>query len=302
MNELRKAVLLSLALLLIVMTGDRLLSAILRQTVVRSRFRFSAALRSGDGADVIVLGDSRAVTSVYVPEVERLTGLRTFSLAYNGMPTIVAEALLADYLDRNRPPRLAIIEVTCVVESRAFVSEIRTFGDLSPRLETLYAEEHPTAARVGTLLTLLRFNSELFLRTLYYMRRSDQDWANWSAMSPRDAPRPDARAAWALTAQTENLAALERMIRLLQSKNAEVRLLIGPYFPEYAAESNLGAFASLIAEHAHRVDPKLAVWNYSSAVPGPSHYADVIHLNGSGAKELATLMQRDGFFVVHDTP
>ncbi|HEV7428429.1 MAG TPA: hypothetical protein VGQ46_18890 [Thermoanaerobaculia bacterium] len=299
MNEIRKAVLSSLVLLLIVVAGDRLLSAVLRQTLMRSRFRFSAALRPGVDADVIVLGDSRGVTSMYVPEVERLTGRRTFSLAYNGMPTLVAEALLADYLEHNRAPRLAVIEVTSAVETRAFLSEIHTFGELSPRLEALYAAEHPTAARVGNVLTLLRFNSELFLRTLYYLRRSDQDWANWLAMAG-DVPQSGAISPWALRPLPENLAAMERMIRLLQSRNCQVRLLIGPYLPEYAAHSNLTEFAALIAGHAHRVDPKLAVWNYSAAIAGPSHYTDVIHLNGSGAKQLAAVMQRDGFFAVHD--
>ncbi|MEA2339320.1 MAG: hypothetical protein QOE82_3327, partial [Thermoanaerobaculia bacterium] len=298
MNDIRKAAASLLALLILVIAGDRLLSAALRRTLMGSHFRFATVLRPGVDADIIVMGDSRGVTSIYVPEVERLSGLHTFSFAYNGMPTVVSEVMLADYLQHNRPPRLAIIEVTSTVEPRAFISEIHTFGDFSPRLEALYAAEHPTAARVGKLLRLSRFNSELFLRSLYYMRRSDQDWANWAAMSPGQVARLDARAVWTLKPLPENLAALERMIRLLESRHVEVRLLIGPYYPEYAAHSNLEAFAALIAGRTHRVDPKLAVWDYSSAVTGSSHYTDVIHLNGSGAKDLAALMQRDGFFAV----
>ena len=34
-----------------------------------------------------------------------------------------------------------------------------------------------------SLFNLLRFNSELYLRSLYYLRRSDQDWSNWSTIS-----------------------------------------------------------------------------------------------------------------------
>lgn len=296
MAELRKAALWMLALLVAVLAGDRAASAVLRRPLMCSGFRFSRALRSGVDAGVVVLGDSRGVTSIDVAEVERFSGMRTFSLAYNGMPLSASEELLLDYLDRNRPPRLAVIEVTSAVESPAFIAELRTYADLSPRIAALYAGEHPVAARAGHLFTLLHYDSEIYLRALYYVRRSDQDWTNRASMSPQDVQRVAQMPPATLQPRPENVAALQRMIALLESRGSAVRLLIGPYLPEYAARSNAGAFAAFIAARAQNVDPKLRVWNYAASVGGPSNFGDVLHLNEAGAKQFAAILQRDGFF------
>jgi hypothetical protein len=296
MNELRKAAVQLLALLIVVVAGDRLASLVLSQPLTRSEFRFARIFRGGVNADVVVIGDSRGVTSIDVAQVERLTGRRAFTFAYNGMPLTVSEALLAEYLQRNRPPRLVMLEVTSAVESPGLLADLHAYAALSPRLTALYAAAHPTSARVGSLLTLLRFNSEIYLRTLYYLRRPDQDWTNHRAMSEDEAVRMRSAPPWILRARSENLVALERMIRMLEARHVEVRLFVGPYLPEYRLP-DLDRFVALIAGRTH-----LPVWNYARAVTGASNFADVFHLNDKGAAQLAGRMAGDGFFAPAATP
>jgi hypothetical protein len=50
---------------------------------------------------VIVIGDSRGVHSFYAPRLEQLTGRPALNLSFNSMSMPIAEALLADYLERN---------------------------------------------------------------------------------------------------------------------------------------------------------------------------------------------------------
>src|SRR5947209_120091 len=261
MPDLRKTAVWCIALLLVVWAGDRLAARLLGQILRRSHFRFSEIERGGVDADIVVLGDSRGVTSFNAPAADKILHRRTFSVCYNGMATRIAEALLADYLDPNRPPRLVVIEVTSAVESMKLSPELRTYASLSPRLAALYAEQHPLSAKVGRLFNLLNYNSELYLRALYYLRRSDQDWANWSTMSPQEVARVRSVGPWTLEATQENLDALERMVRVLRSRNVEVRLLVGPYLPEYVAHlQQFDHFTGAISERARRVDPALRIW------------------------------------------
>lgn len=296
MSELRKAAVHSLALLIIVVAGDRLASLALSQPLTRSEFRFARVFRGGLDADVVVIGDSRGVTSIDVAQVEKLTGLRVFTFAYNAMPPSAGEALLAEYLQRNRPPRLCILEVTSAVESADLLSDLQAYAALSPRLASLYAAAHPTRARAGSLLTLLRFNNEIYLRTLYYLRRPDQDWANHGVMSAEDVARIRSAPAGALQARSENLDALERMVRMLEARHVEVRLFVGPYLPEYRLP-DLDRFVTLIAGRA-----RLPVWNYARAMTGAANFADVLHLNDVGAAHLAARMAADNFFAPAATP
>ncbi len=297
MRDVRKTFRWAVALVLVVLAGDRLVSAVLDQFVQRSHFRFSEIQRSGIDADIVILGDSRGVTSINVPVVEKIAGRRTYSLCYNGMATKIGEALLADYLDHNRPPRLLIVEVTSLVEPMKLSPELKTYEGISPRLEHLYAEEHPVAARAGRIFHLLRFNSELYLRALYYLRRSDQDWSNWTTISPADVEGARSAPAWRLDPTPENLDSLERILRLARLRNIEVRLLVGPYLPEYMTRAvNAGLFIAAVEQRAHRVDPSLHVWNYAGAVAEPRLFADVLHLNNLGTDAFMRILQLDGFF------
>lgn len=297
MRDIRKTLIWTVALLLAVLAGDRLLSVVLDQVVQRSHFRFSEIQRPGIDADIVIVGDSRGVSSINVPVVEKIAGRRTYSLCYNGMATKIGEALLADYLDHNRPPRLLVVEVTSLVEPMKLSPELKTYAKLSPRLGALYAEEHPVAARAGRVFHLLRFNGELYLRALYYLRRSDQDWSNWSTISQADVQGARAAPEWRLDPTPENLDSLERIVRLARSRHIEVRLLVGPYLPEYLQRAvNAGPFIAAVEERVHRVDPSLHVWNYAGAVGEPRLFADVLHLNNRGTDAFMRMLQHDGFF------
>jgi len=297
MRDLRSALLWAVVLVAVVLAGDRIISAVLEQVVQRSHFRFSEIHHGGIDADIVILGDSRGVTSINVPVVEKIAGRRTYSLCYNGMATKIGEALLDDYLEHNRPPRLLIIEVTSLIEPMKLSPELKTYAALSPRLEALYAEEHPTAARAGRVFHLLRYNSELYLRALYYLRRSDQDWSNLQTISPADVEGARTAPPWRFDPTPGNLDALERMLRMARARGIEVRLLVGPYLPEYMTRAvNTGPFIATVEQRAHRVDPSLRVWNYASAVGATRLFADVLHLNNLGTEEFMRMLQRDGFF------
>jgi hypothetical protein len=296
MTDRRRALIWFAALLALVFAGDRVLAWALDQVLVRSQFRFSRLYRGGNDADILVLGDSRGVHSFYQPEIEKLTGLRTFNLSYNSMSTRIAEAVLRDYLDHNRAPRLVVIEATCTIPGGALAVELRTFARFSPRLAALYAEGHPYGALTGRLLHLFPLNSEFYLEALHYRNQSDQDWINHSTMPA--GLRAEQPGPWALP-RPENLEAMNRIVALLRQRGIEVRLVIAPYWP---VPVNMPAIANAIDVSVHRADPQLHVLNYASAVSDPEEFADRVHLNERGSVALLEILQRDGVFAIHASP
>ena len=287
MREARRTAVWLAILVGIVFGGDRLLSAILDQVLLRSQFRFSRVYGGRSEADILTLGDSRGVNSFYAPAIENLTGKRVLNLSYNSMTPRIAEAIFADYLERNRPPELVVIEATHLIADSNLETELRTYANHSPRLRALYAERHPRAARVGGWFRLLAFNSEFFFRALYYLRRSDQVSILRSTISPELLATPPS--GWPLVPMPGNLEALERLVRSLRARGVTVRLVIAPYqSPDVV---NLPEFSRLVRDRAG-----VPVLNYIDAGGPPENFADRVHMNERGAVLFCQRLAADGVF------
>jgi hypothetical protein len=287
MSDVRRAVVWLMTLLAVVIAGDPLLAMTLHQLLVRSQFRYSRLYRGGNDADVLIFGDSRGVHSFYAPAIEELTGLRALNLSYNSLSPRVAEAVLLDYLEHNRPPRMVIIEPTSVITPGAVKTELRTYGAFSPRLTALYAEDHPVAARLGRLLWLYPLNSSFFLEALHYLTRSDQTWIHRESM-PAALRVPQVQ--WRLAPVAGEVDALARMVALLQRRGIEVRLVFAPYAP-VKMPANAAEFAAYIERRTHT-----PVWTYASAVDDLDAFADTVHLNEHGSRAFLRMLVRDGVF------
>jgi len=298
--EVRRAALRLLALCAIALAGDRLLARAGSAALMSSELRFSVATRGALSAEVLVLGDSRAVNSFWTPELVRVSGRSAFSLAFNGMSTLTAEALLRDYLGRNQAPRLIVLEVTNVLDNHDLVKALACYWPVSPSLDALALELFPrshAAARVSHLFTL---NGEIFLRGLRYLRRSDQDWVNRFAMTPEILAVARAGPPFEIVAPDESLEALGRIVALARERNSEIRLVIAPYLPEYIAHAtNWEAF---VAELQRAAGPGERIWDYGHADTDSGHFADRLHLNASGAVPFLERLARDGVFAIDTLP
>lgn len=293
MTDTRSALIWFVALIGLVFAGDRMFAWALDQVLLRSQFRYSRLYRGGNAADVLILGDSRGVHSFYAPAIEELTGLRTLNLSYSSMSTRIAEAILLDYLDHNRAPRMVIVEVTSTITDGAIASELRTYAGFSSRLSSLYAEGHPYGAFAGRAFHLFPLNSGFSLEALHYWHRSDQDWINRSPMP--QALRHEPAGAWSLPRQ-DNLEALNRIVRVLRERGVEVRLVVAPYWPE---PLNVAELARMVSVSVRHVEPDSRILNYAGAVRDPDDFADRVHLNERGSRQLLAIMNRDGVFAIH---
>ncbi len=286
MRQARKTAIWLALFAIVTIAGDRLGAFVCGRILVASQFRFSRVYRGGTKADVIVIGDSRGVHSFYAPSIEKVTGRPALNLSYNAMSMPIAEALLSDFLDHNPPPRVVLIEPSCVVVDRGLVTELGTYGKLSKRLAALYARDHPHAAVWSNAFHLLAYDSEFFLRALLYLRRSDQDWINRGVIAPelRAAPRDR----WRPNGPRENYAALARIVRMLRARGIEVKLVIAPY------HRSSGVDASDLVRDVTQSVPDTRIWNYAEAIPDAQYFSDTVHMNLGGSEVLLTMLCRDG--------
>lgn len=283
MRDARKALLWLATLLVVVMAGDRLMSWALARVLVRSQFRYSQLYRGGTNADILIMGDSRGVNSFYAPAIEELTGKKAFNLSYNSMSPVVAEALILDYLDRNTPPKMAILEPTCVQVDGAVLTELRPFATLSPRLMTLYERKHPDAARMEKIFHLLLLNTGFFVDALHYMRHSDQDWIMRSSL-PATSAFEGTRAIAFLPGNRE---ALQRIVGALRKRGVEVRFVIAPYYAK--GIENLPEIRAALP-----LDDHVRLATYDTVLSDPALFADHVHLNEQGSRVFLAMLKRDG--------
>jgi len=295
-----QAALLRLALLAVcALVGDRLLGAALEAALPHSQFRFSVAERGGLPPNLLMLGNSRAVNGLYAPELARWSPVPVLNLAYNGMSTLVAEAVLRDYLARNAAPKLLVLEVSNVQDPHQLLDGLMCYWSASQALAQLADARSAANRRAVRWFHLYAFNGEVPLRALYFARRSDQDWINRYRIS--DALVEEARAGpdIELSAKPENLEALARIAALARERGIALRLIVAPYLPEYAAHvRNWDAWIERLRAAAGGEE---RVWDYSRAVRETAHFADRLHLNEVGGVPFAARLAADGFLAI-DAP
>jgi hypothetical protein len=293
MGDGRRAAIWWAVLAAVVIAGDHLLALAMQQVIVRSQFRYSRLYRGGNDADVIVIGDSRGVHSFYAPALEQMTGLRVLNLSYNSLSPHVAEAVLLDYLDHNRAPKIVVIEATSTITRGEVAGQLRAYAGFSRRMAALFAGDHPAEARLSRVLWLYPLNSEFFMEALHYMRRSDQDWIFHDTM-------PDALRQATVESEIHpvpaEIDALARIVRALEQRGIEVRLVIAPYAP-IRRTTNAAAFVRLIESRTGT-----RVWNYIDALEDLDGFADTVHLNERGSRAFMAMLVRDGAFGMARSP
>jgi hypothetical protein len=279
--------------ILTLLAGDRVIGSLLDRVLLLSQFRFSLVYKGGHQYDVLIIGNSRGVNSFYAPAVQETTGLSTLNLSYNGMSADLAEALFKDYLERNKKPKILILEVSNLTHRGDLLSELKLYTPHSERLTKLFCKHNPSAALWTRASHVFQFNSEMFLRALYYLTASDQTWINRYQISPALVHSLRTSQENSLTMFPENLKALERILGTARQENIAVRLVISPYLPNYAQRlSNIRGWV----QQVEAVTMGIRVMDYSAAVTATSAFADRLHLNYDGSMLLLKMLVRDGVF------
>jgi hypothetical protein len=276
-----------LAVLALTISGDRVLARLLEHIVLRSHFRYSEVYRGGLHNDVLILGNSRGVNGFDAIEMQRRTGQNTFNASYNGVSPVLLEAIFEDYLEHNPPPHSVIIELTSVDSRQESLKDLRLYRSRSQRITILDRHINSNLARASSVLHLLDYNNPLFLRTLYYSNKSDQNWSNNGVLNAAIIASIDTMHTYRLSLPEENVAALKRMIRTAQSHKCSIRLIITPYLPRFFAKiDNFETWKAALAAAVGTSN----IEDYSASLSPESDFADGVHLSVAGRRDFMNIL------------
>ena len=141
---------------------------------------------------------------------------------------------------------------------------------------------------------LYQFNSELYLRAVYYLLRGQSDqFGMLSATITRAlVDEVERMEPFKMEIQPAELVALHEMIADARQQGIEVHLVYAPYLPQYAAKmTNLDAFLKNIGEGAG-IEPI----DLTRALGADSQFMDRVHMNASGTTALTKMLIERGVF------
>ncbi|UCF80267.1 MAG: hypothetical protein JSV08_07070 [Acidobacteriota bacterium] len=285
-------------LAVVVFAGDFVLGQFADFLLLKSRNRFSRLYAGRAEAEILVVGDSRAVNAFYAPEVSLRTGRPCFNLAYNGVSAEVAESLLRDYFERHPPPRLVISEATALMSCHSVAAKLNAFRKISPRVSSLADRHFPSMGLLSKTLRLSSFNSEFFIRSLAYLRRDDQTWINPKKLTPRKLEAIRRSRSQKARTLPENLEAMERTVQFCKREGIALAVVMTPMHPEMR-EKRTGLADWIRETEDICARGGVPFFDYSRALDGSdSGFADGIHVNPEGSRALLERMMDDGLFEI----
>ncbi|MEZ6098808.1 MAG: hypothetical protein R3E01_07550 [Pirellulaceae bacterium] len=284
--------------LTVLFLGDRLMARAVDAVFMRTKFRYPMLYAGELPADIVFLGNSRALHMFHCPAVRETTGLRAANIGFNGLPTIAMAPLWHDYLEHHAPPALLVLEVSCVgrEDEDGALERFTTCMRHSDEIASQIARRNRLVYSASQLSHLYRYNSELTWRSLFFLRNSDQDWIMEGQVDRSEAEELTDADVPSLLRSADNVAAFQRIIDVAAAHGVEVRLVHAPYLTEYRRHLHDAPTWTnwLQSELEH------PILDYTDAIVDPTSFADPIHLNAGGARQLAIRMARDGVLPSQD--
>jgi hypothetical protein len=286
------------AFLTLSFVGDRFFGYFLNKIAFNSQFRYSRLYRGDAKADILLVGNSRGL-GFYQPEIERLTGLNTLNISYNGMPADLATVLVRDQFQKNGAPKTMVIDVTmCDRKDELFVAAFNLYSAYSDSLKALITRYDKTVYYGGLVSHLYRHNSEVFQRAFNYRNKTDEDWLLDRVISEKMAADTSLKS-YKVRVMPEMVDHLKEMVDFAKSQGTDVKLVISPYFPRFA-ESIRDSFLTPLKT---LVEAKtgLMVTDYSAALTTTEAFGDYQHANKKGCIQFMNQLFEEKMFNVRET-
>jgi hypothetical protein len=292
----RRALVLSIvftlaAFALFTITGYVACEAIL----THSSFRYSRIARGNVHVDVLIAGNSRAVNLMSGRDAKNPPA--AFNLAFNGESYASTFAMIKSYFERGNTAKYVVIEASTLIMEGNNCKD-KPYWHLYRLLYDAERDGCRDDDRDASYFPLTAFNSELFLRAIYYLTmkpHGDQGWANDYRIPPqlcRSLPL-DHLQSMQHGAQIANATVIKARIselgNWLQSHghNASIVFVLGPFY--YNARS-----AAAVHDIEMRTDDLLGRGNWldlASALGADcDNYADAIHANRDGRGKILPLI------------
>ncbi len=282
-----------LIFLVIVFVGDRLGGEILQRVFLGRGFRYAEMYAEKLDAEVAVLGNSRGLHMFHPPAIEEITGKKVANLSFNALPPVTMPVIWEDYLKRHPAPKLLILEVSCisVEDEKGSLERMSVLMDQNPKYGQLIKRRNSTFYWGTQISRLFRYNSSLLWRSLL-IGGSDQSWIMDSELNEEMLNAMVQESDSTLLRVAENAEAIKEVLRIAKEHDIKVKALVAPYYPQYCDRlTDVEEWISWVQEEL-----EVTVEDHSRLLKERGDFADHLHLNAKGARNLAEKLNSIGFF------
>jgi hypothetical protein len=279
------------ALVLLTFLADRLVGKGLAMVVQQSDFRLSRIYAGTAKADILVSGNSVANAMLIPTEVEAQLGRPVFSIASHGMDGLTQRAFIRDYLDQEKAPKLALIEIRPALIASPNAPAFSTYQALSPRIRKAVRDVEGASAIWANIFHTYRVNSPQLPGILWktYDRDDQQTGpsngrinatliADWSGRKEKPKISPT------------QFAALLDSVQDLRRAGTRVVLVMAPIHP--AARGNGNWIGMVDAAMKAHLPADVTYVDLARLLSDDIYFEDPIHLNQRGRRALQPTLIR----------
>lgn len=279
--------------LLILFIGQWVISISFEIIVSKSSFRFSKLYSKSEKMDnsIVCIGNSRGVNSFFSQHIDKKYDVKSFNLSYNSMNMPIVSLFLEDYLENHKSPKTIFIEVSnlFILDSTINYATFNLYSKKSKKLAKEIKETDYKTHLITSIFPIYKYNTEMFYRSLFYLKKSDQDWINRHKISKELETEIIASDSFNLEISNNNdLVILKSIVDNLKEKGINVILFIAPYHPEYLLKiKNLNSTIDIIEKAIG-----YPIQDISGFIKKSEYFADRVHTNENGAISISdTLMK-----------
>ena len=289
-----------IALFLVTFIGDRMLGFALKKRMETAPFRYSKLYYTDSVYQVVVIGNSRG-KAFYAPEMASIINKTVLNLSYDALPADLSACLAMDYLDRHKPPDVLIVEISngnnfWINLKPFFKSYIGESKRLDSLIQQIKTDDDPflglKTAQFAHFSWLFRHNSLFTGRSLKHT--PDPDSEDWAEKTVMDSSMTAQTGLWDTPPKAEQVAALIELVRFAKAKNVKIRLLILPFFPDFAQKIRPTFLAPMIQQIEQATDIK--VDDYSTMMTDINLFANPPHLNRIGVLKMVDSLNKMHYF------
>lgn len=269
-------------------------SIILEKLLLKSKFRYVRMYEGKSPSDTVIVGNSRGVNSFFAPLIEKKIGKQIANISYNGLKIELATALLKDYVEIYNP-KLVIVEGSMLFnrpKDVGLLKDFKLYQGYSKRLSELIDRDANNEFIATKLFKLYKFNTSFFYRNLVYLNKSDKTWINNYKLSSALVEKTQKMEPFSLEIWEESLTQLKKELNLLKQKGITVKIIFGPYLPDYKIK--VENYNSLMTRLKNELG--VEIFDYSDALTEQKYFGDRVHSNKAGAIILGEQMVNNGVF------
>jgi len=271
--------------------GDRCFAWLCDQATKTSQARLPKAYTGRMNCDVVILGNSRAIKSFDLPQLEQKLSVTVANLGVNGMRPALLNAVALDFLAANAKPKFCFIEVSYLKNDwdDALAAEFIPYASYGKHTNELLWERLPKHMIADQIFHLRRFGGQQFFRSLTFLKKSDQEEASKRSMTAAAEAALDSSPEAVYASSKETLAAFAALVATLEQSDVKVTLIFAPIQETF--RNKIAGLPEWIQQVAAATNH--SVRDYSAGLSDRKFFADSVHLNQDGQTMFTEMLLKD---------